>query len=94
MAARATPKKAVPMVDETIASIIPLHQPKKAKTGAQRARAYRQRKTAKSKGRGLVRLRITVLRITDTGALFVGGFDLCRTTLYATPDRRVTRRRA
>ncbi len=37
------------MADETIASIIPLHQPKKAKTGAQRARAYRQRKRQKAK---------------------------------------------
>ena len=37
------------MADETIASIIPLHQPKRAKTGAQRARAYRQRKRQKAK---------------------------------------------
>jgi hypothetical protein len=37
------------MADETIASIIPLHYPKKAKTGAQRARAYRQRKRQKAK---------------------------------------------
>src|SRR5258706_13890586 len=41
--------EAVPMADESIASIIPLHQPKKAKTGAQRARAYRQRKRQKAK---------------------------------------------
>src|SRR5258708_4305294 len=40
--------EAVPMADETIASIIPL-QPKNAKTGAQRARAYRQRKRQKAK---------------------------------------------
>jgi hypothetical protein len=32
-----------------IASVIPLHQPKKAKTGAERARAYRERKRQKSK---------------------------------------------
>jgi hypothetical protein len=32
------------MADETLASAIPLHKPKKAKTGAERARAYRQRK--------------------------------------------------
>jgi hypothetical protein len=32
------------MADETLASVIPLHKPKKAKTGAERARAYRQRK--------------------------------------------------
>jgi hypothetical protein len=37
------------MADETIASIIPLHQPKKAKTSAQRGRAYRQRKRQKAK---------------------------------------------
>jgi hypothetical protein len=37
------------MADETIASIIPLHRPKKAKTGAQRARTYRQRKRQKAK---------------------------------------------
>jgi len=37
------------MADETIASIIPLHRPKKAKTGAQRARVYRQRKRQKAK---------------------------------------------
>jgi hypothetical protein len=37
------------MADETVASITPLHQPKKAKTGAQRARAYRQRKRQKAK---------------------------------------------
>src|SRR5258708_10271221 len=49
MSPRATPKEAVPMADETIASIIPLHQPKRAKTGAQRARAYRQRKRQKAK---------------------------------------------
>ena len=49
MSPRATPNEAVPMADETIASIIPLHQSKKAKTGAQRARAYRQRKRQKAK---------------------------------------------
>src|SRR6476659_11425874 len=38
-----------PTADETIASIIPLRQPKKAKTGAQRARAYRERKRQKAK---------------------------------------------
>src|SRR5690349_5181190 len=43
------PNEAAPMADETVASIIPLHQPKKAKTGAQRARAYRQRKRKKAK---------------------------------------------
>jgi hypothetical protein len=43
MSLRATPE-AVPTADETIASIIPLHQPKKARTGARRARAYRPRK--------------------------------------------------
>src|SRR6202007_2880979 len=35
--------------DESLASIISLHQPKKAKTGAERARAYRQRKRQKAK---------------------------------------------
>jgi hypothetical protein len=49
MSLRATPNEAVPAADETIASIIPLHQPKKAKTSAQRARAYRQRKRQKAK---------------------------------------------
>jgi len=39
-----TPYEAAPMADETLASVIPLHKPKKAKTGAERARAYRQRK--------------------------------------------------
>jgi hypothetical protein len=34
------------MADETLAPVIPLHKPKKAKTGAERARAYRQRKKA------------------------------------------------
>lgn len=43
-------KQAVPsMTDEIVASIIPLHQPKVAKTNAQCARAYRQRKR-KAKG--------------------------------------------
>src|SRR4051794_40257028 len=37
------------MADETIASIIALHQPKRAKTGAQRARAYKPRKPRKAK---------------------------------------------
>jgi len=37
------------MADETIASIIALHQPKRAKTNAQRARAYRSRKRRKAK---------------------------------------------
>jgi hypothetical protein len=37
------------MAEESIASIIPLHQPKKPKTGAERARAYRQRKRQKTK---------------------------------------------
>src|SRR6202158_3349166 len=37
------------MADDTFASIIALHQPKRAKTGAQRARAYRPRKRQKAK---------------------------------------------
>jgi hypothetical protein len=37
------------MADETIASIIALHQAKRAKTGGQRARAYRSRKRQKAK---------------------------------------------
>jgi hypothetical protein len=37
------------MADETIASIIALHQPKRAKIGAQRARPYRRRKRQKAK---------------------------------------------
>ena len=37
------------MADDTVASIIALHQPKRAKTGAQRARAYRPRKRQKAK---------------------------------------------
>jgi hypothetical protein len=37
------------MADDTIASIIALHQPKRAKTGAQRARAYRPRKRQRAK---------------------------------------------
>jgi hypothetical protein len=37
------------MAEETIASIIALHQPKRAKTGAQRARAYRPRKRKAAK---------------------------------------------
>jgi hypothetical protein len=42
------------MADESIAaSIIPLHQPKKAKTGAERSRAYRQRKRKKAKAAAL-----------------------------------------
>ena len=49
MSPRATSNEAVPAADETIASVIPLHQPKKAKSGAQRARAYRQRKRQKAK---------------------------------------------
>jgi len=43
------PREAVPMAEESIASIIPLHQSKKAKTDAERARAYRQRKRQKAK---------------------------------------------
>jgi hypothetical protein len=46
---RATPNEPVPMAEESIASIIPLHQSKKAKTDAERARAYRQRKRQKAK---------------------------------------------
>jgi hypothetical protein len=37
------------MADDTIASVIALHQPKRAKTGAQRTRAYRPRKRRKPK---------------------------------------------
>jgi hypothetical protein len=37
------------MADDTFASVIALHQPKRAKTGAQRARAYRPRKRQKAK---------------------------------------------
>jgi hypothetical protein len=37
------------MADDTIASVIALHQPKRAKIGAQRARAYRPRKRQKAK---------------------------------------------
>ena len=49
MSPRATSNEAAPTADETIASIIPLRQPKKAKTDAARARAYRQRKRQKAK---------------------------------------------
>ena len=49
-AQRSQPKEAVPMADEIVASIIPLHQPKKkARSGTQRARAQRQRKRQKAK---------------------------------------------
>jgi hypothetical protein len=37
------------MADETIASIIALHQPKRARTGSQTVRAYRRRKRQKAK---------------------------------------------
>ncbi len=37
------------MADDTIASIIALHQPKRARSGAQRARAYKPRKRRKAK---------------------------------------------
>src|SRR6202166_4003427 len=37
------------MADDTIASIIALHQPKRARIGAQRARTYRPRKRQKAK---------------------------------------------
>lgn len=54
MSVHVTPSEAVPTVDETIASIIRLHQPKKArsgaaKAGAKRARAQSQRKRQKPK---------------------------------------------
>ena len=49
MSPRATSNEAAPTADETIASIIPLRQPKKAKTDAARARAYKQRKRQKAK---------------------------------------------
>jgi len=49
MSPRATSNEAAPTADETIASIIPLRQPKKAKTDAARARAYRQRKRQKAR---------------------------------------------
>ena len=49
MSPRATSNEAAPTADETIASIIPLRQSKKAKTDAARARAYRQRKRQKAK---------------------------------------------
>jgi hypothetical protein len=39
----------VPMTDESVVSIIPLHKPKKAKSAAERSRAYRQRKRKKAK---------------------------------------------
>jgi hypothetical protein len=44
-----TTNETVPMTDESVASIIPLHKPKKAKSGAERSRAYRQRKRKKAK---------------------------------------------
>jgi hypothetical protein len=47
MSARATPNEADPTIDETIASIIRLHQPKKAK--AQRPRAARKPTKRKAK---------------------------------------------
>src|SRR5437016_2628807 len=37
------------MADDTVASVIALHQPKRAKIGAQRARSYRPRKRQKAK---------------------------------------------
>jgi hypothetical protein len=42
MPSRATPNEAVPMADDSV--VIPMPRPKKAKTGAERSRAYRQRK--------------------------------------------------
>src|SRR5262249_47058721 len=42
------------MADESIASIVPLHQPKKAKTSAERSRGYRQRKRQKGKPAALL----------------------------------------
>jgi hypothetical protein len=54
MSMRATPTESVLTAEESIASIIPLHKPKKAKTAAERARAYRKR-TAKGKGRNLTK---------------------------------------
>ena len=44
-----SPSEAVPTADETIASIIPLHKPKRAKTAAERSRDYRERKRKKGK---------------------------------------------
>jgi hypothetical protein len=49
MSPPATTDEAIPTADGTVASVIRLHQPKKAKTGAERARAYRQRKRQKAK---------------------------------------------
>ena len=49
MSPRAITNGAVPTAGETVSSIIPLHQPKKAKSGAERSRAYRQRKRPKRK---------------------------------------------
>jgi hypothetical protein len=50
MSPSTSPNEALPIADESsVASIIPLHQPKKAKTGAERSRAYRQRKRQKGK---------------------------------------------
>jgi len=94
MSPRATSNEAAPTADETIASIVPLRQPKKAKTDAARARAYRQRKRQKAKAAALAKLRISIFRITDTGGLLVGGFGICRTACHAACDRHVTRRGA
>jgi hypothetical protein len=49
MSGRATPNEAIPTADETTASVIPLRKPKKAKTGAERTRAYRERKRREAK---------------------------------------------
>ena len=72
------------MADDTIASVIALHQPKRAKTGAQRARAYRPRKRQKAKA--IVRQ----MPISSSESLIPVGFSSADS---AWPSRRSRRSR-
>jgi len=68
------------MADETIASIIALHQPKRAKIGSQRARPYRPRKRQKPKSPASID---TESRSSET--LIPPGFSPATSELPASP---------
>jgi hypothetical protein len=79
------------LADESIAaSIIALHQPKKAKTGAERSRAYRRRKRKKAKAGALPN------ESPSSEVLIPEGFSSADLALaeppVRRPDRHVTRR--
>ena len=82
------------MADDTIASIIALHQPKRARTGVQRARAYRPRKRPKAKAAPSPDAESQSSESLIPVDFSSANSASCRIAPHAGPDRQVARRHA